>query len=107
MTEKDKEGSTYETYGAAVSFSGEEWPASGRVQAQQYGEHLSYIRNLRIDGAYTVDSEKGLPVYLLGERIRMQEKDGICLYTREEELPDYRILSIKPYRFLTLEIEKI
>lgn len=42
--QKDNEGSTYEEYGAASSFSGESWSASGKVQAQQYGQRLGYIR---------------------------------------------------------------
>ena len=50
MVKKDREGSTYEEYSAASSFSGESWPASGKVQAQQYGQRLGYIRNVKIDG---------------------------------------------------------
>ena len=34
---KDKEGSTSEEYGTASSVTGESWPASGKVQAEQYG----------------------------------------------------------------------
>lgn len=108
ITKKDKEGSTYEEWDAAASFSGESWPASGKVQAQQYGERLAYIRNLRIDGKYTMETdEKGMVSYDFGEGRKFRESDGICLYVPGEHDPDYKIISIKPYRPLKLEVERI
>lgn len=53
---KDKEGSTSEEYGAASSVTGESWPASGKVQAEQYGQRLNYIRNIRIQGSYKIQT---------------------------------------------------
>ena len=98
MVKKDREGSTYEEYSAASSFSGESWPASGKVQAQQYGQRLGYIRNVKIDGGYAIKpDENGRLHYIL---------DGICLFVSENTEPDYRIVAIKPYRFLTLEVER-
>ena len=94
MVKKDKEGSTYEEYSAASSFSGESWPASGKVQAQQYGQRLGYIRNVKIDGGYAING------------IDLMELDGICLFVGENTEPDYRIVAIKSYRFLTLEVER-
>ena len=41
---KDKEGSTSEEYGTASSVIGEIWSASGKVQAEQYGQRLNYIQ---------------------------------------------------------------
>ena len=29
---------------------GEQWPASGKVQAQQYGDRLGYILNMKVNG---------------------------------------------------------
>ncbi|MDO4341072.1 MAG: hypothetical protein Q4C91_23850 [Eubacteriales bacterium] len=108
VTQKDKEGSTYEEWGAAVPFSGESWPASGKVQAQQYGERLACIRNLRIEGRYTIETdEKGMVSYDFGNGLKIQESDGICLYVPGNHEPDYRIISIKPYRPLKLEVERI
>lgn len=105
---KDSEGSTGETYGAASTIKGEVWPASGKVQAQQYGQKLPYIRNLKIDGGYTVrPDEKGKLHYILDNGADIMELDGICLYVGETSEPDYKIISIKPYRFLTLEVEKL
>ena len=106
MVAKDSEGNTYDEYGTAVPFIGESWPAGGKVQAEQYGQRLPYIRNLRIAGDYTTKTdEKGMVHYLLPEGTDIMESDGICLHT--DQKPDYRIISIKPYRFLTLEVERL
>lgn len=141
VVKKDNEGSTYEEYGAASSFSGESWPASGKVQAQQYGQRLGYIRNVKIDGGYAIKpDENGRLHYILDNGTDLMELDGICLYGIEEKeklyqdkglivsekvlvvdkkalcvnekslnvpKPDHKIVAIKPYRFLTLEVERI
>ena len=108
IVKKDGEGSTYEEYGAASPFSGESWPASGKVQAQQYGQKLGYIRNVKIDGGYTAKSdENGRLRYILDNGSDLMELDGICLFVGENAEPDYKIVTIKPYRFLTLEVERI
>nr|DAG41262.1 MAG TPA: head closure knob [Caudoviricetes sp.] len=105
---KDKEGSTSEEYGAASSVTGESWPASGKVQAEQYGQRLNYIRNVRISGKYEVKpDEKGRMHYILENGTDIQESDGICLFVGKDAVPDYRIISIKPYRMLSLEVEKL
>ena len=105
---KDSEGSTSEEYGAASSISGESWPASGKVQAQQYGQRLNYIRNVRINGKYVSHpDDKGNVHFILEDGTDIQELDGIHLYTVKDQKPDYKIIAIKPYRFLTLEVERI
>lgn len=105
---KDREGGTSEGYGTASSVSGEIWPASGKAQAEQYGQRLNYIRNVRIQGSYKIQAdEKGRLHYILEDGTDVEERDGICLYVAADQSPDYRIISIKPYRFLTLEVEKI
>lgn len=76
IVEKDREGSTRESYGTASSVEGESWPASGKVQVQQYGERLNYIRNVRISGKYEVKpDEKGRMHYIL-------ENVGTCWTNR-------------------------
>lgn len=107
---KDKEGGEYVEYGAAVSFPGIAWPASGKVQAMQYGQRLPYIYNMNVIGEYECrfDTEKGNTVYHFSEtNMELSELDGICLFCGKEEGPDYKIISIKPYRPLMLEVEKI
>lgn len=97
---KDSEGSTNEEYGTASSISGESWPASGKAQAEQYGQRLSYIRNMRLDGKYKIRTdEKGNPHYIFEDGTDLQELDGICLYTDQDHKPDYKIISIKPISF--------
>lgn len=52
IVEKDSEGGTRERYGAASLIKGESWPASGKTQALQYGQKLSYIRNVRLSDSW-------------------------------------------------------
>ena len=108
IVEKNREGSNRESYGTASSVEGESWPASGKVQTQQYGERLNYIRNVRISGKYEVKpDEKGRMHYILENGTDIQESDGICLFVGKDAVPDYRIISIKSYRMLSLEVEKL
>lgn len=91
IVEKDREGSTRESYGTASSVEGESWPASGKVQAQQYGERLNYIRNVRISGKYEVKpDEKGRMHYILENGTDIQESDHIWRKRKEREksIPD-------------------
>lgn len=104
---KDNEGNSYTEYGLSSSFEAEVWPAGGKLQAEIYGQRLPYIRNCRIDGAYEIiTDEKGRVCYQVGSMM-LQEGDGICLHVSCKHEPDYKIISIRPYRFLTLEVEKI
>jgi hypothetical protein len=109
-TKKDKEGGTYVEYGAAISFAGEAWPADGKVQAEQYGERLSYIYNMRINGRYTIvqnQSDKQIHFVFSDIGLDVVEGAGICLFVSKDDDPDYKIISIKAYNPLRLEVEKI
>lgn len=107
-TGKDKEGSTCDVYGTACSFTAEVWAAGGKVQAEMYGERLKYIHNIRIEDTYKVETdEKGLVHYILSSGADITESDGICLFVGPESDPDYRVVSIRPYRFLRLEVERL
>lgn len=108
ITKKDKEGSAYIEYENANVIHGEVWPAGGKVQAEMYGNRLSYIQNVRIEEHYTIESdEKGVQHYVLENGANLVENDGICIYVSADKTPDYRIISIKPHRFLRLEVERI
>lgn len=88
---RDKEGGSIVTYEAAVPIQATIWPAGGRIQAEMYGERLTYIKNMEYDGQEA-----------------MQEGDGICVFVGPEADPDYRIISIKPeYTPKLMELEKI
>lgn len=58
IIEKDNEGCTTERYDLDMPFRGECWPASGKVQAEQYGIRLNYIKNLRISEGYRIEPDK-------------------------------------------------
>ncbi len=91
MVEKNEEGGSKVSYGEAVKIEAIIWPAGGRVQAEMYGERLSYIKNMEYEGTE-----------------ELAEGDGICVFTGAEELPDYKIISIKPeYSPMVLELERV
>lgn len=108
IVKKDEEGSTYTEYEDAKILHGEIWQAGGKIQAEMYGDRLPYVQNVRIEGRYTIKSdEKGVQHYMLENGADLVENDGICIYTMADQPPDYRIISIKPHRFLRLEVERI
>lgn len=68
---------------------------------------LKVTHNVKIDGGYAIKpDENGRLHYILDNGIDLMELDGICLFVSENTEPDYRIVAIKPYRFLTLEVER-
>lgn len=88
---KDKEGGSVVEYGDAVEIQAIIWPAGGRVQAEMYGERLSYIKNMEYDG-----------------QEEMTEGDGICVFTGPDDAPDYNIISIqREYRPVVMELERM
>lgn len=104
---KDREGNTYVEYEKAHSFKGESWPAGGKIQAEMYGNRLSYIQNVKIQGKYIVKPDtKGALHYIFENGLDVVENDGVCLYVSAELEPDYKIIYIRPYQPLLLEVEK-
>ncbi len=107
MQKKDNEGNSYTEYGETKPITAEVWPAGGKLQAEMYGQRLSYIRNCHIDGAYKIQTDaKGKVSYLFGTLV-IREGDGICLDVPGESDPDYKIIAIRPYRHLYMELEKL
>ena len=45
-TGKDREGGSIVEYEEAVEIKATIWPAGGKVQAEMYGERISYIKNM-------------------------------------------------------------
>ena len=107
IPKKDSEGSSYMEYGPAVSFQAEEWPAGGKVQAEMYGQRLPNIRNIRIQGTYQEVPGAGKVSYAITDGPVIGANDGICLCVGGDVKPDYRVVAMYPYRFLTLEVEKL
>lgn len=107
ISKKDKEGNSYIEYGQPSSFSAEVWPAGGKIQSEMYGQRVNNMYNCRIGEDYEIEAdEKGRIGYRIGYTT-IQEGDGICVYVPGEREPDYRIVAIRPYRYLTLEVERI
>ncbi len=103
---RDKEGSSYTEYAAPIPFQAEMWAAGGKLQTEMYGIRLPNIRNLRIDGGYKeLPGPSGKIRYRLDCGAEISVNDGICIYSDTE--PDYKVVAIYPYRFLTLEVEKL
>ncbi|WP_207706211.1 hypothetical protein [Clostridium sp. HBUAS56017] len=91
VTTQDGEGGKYEDFeDSSIIIEANIWPASGKVQAEIYGEKLKYINNMLYDGP-----------------VKLNEGDGICVYVPKESKPDYKIISIKTFSHLKIELEKI
>lgn len=104
---RDAEGGTQESFPeAGTAICGEWWPASGKLQADLYGQRLPYIRNIRLSERYEVKTDaKGRTYYYLPDRdTELREADRIGI---ETDLPQYRILSVRAERFLRLEAEAV
>lgn len=86
---EDNEGGKYPGYSEPIEIKANISPASGKLQAEIYGERLNYILNMLYDG----------PVELV-------EGDGICVYVSKDSEPDYKIISIKRYSHMAIELEK-
>lgn len=74
---RDKEGGSIVDYEAAIPIEAAIWSASGKMQAEMYGERLNYIKNMQYEGAET-----------------MREGDGICVDVGPDDTPDYKIIVI-------------
>lgn len=100
---KDSEGVPEVYYGAENEVRGEVWPASDRLQAQTYGDRVNNIMNMRFYGKYEIERQDHETVYVF-EDFSIRNGDGVCVYS---DNADYQIISIKPYKPIRLEIERI
>ena len=88
---KDNEGGTYSGYEEqATLIQANIYPATGKLQAELYGEKLNYMMNMLYDGP-----------------VPIKEGDGICVDVKATESPDYRVESIKRYYQFVIEFLKI
>lgn len=82
----DSEGGKYPSYSDPISINANIYPASGKVQAEVYGEKLKYILNMLYD-----------------ENEEITEND-VIVYNNS----DYKVISIKNYsKHKLMELEKI
>ena len=74
---RDKEGGNLTGYETAIPIEAVIWSVGGRVQAEMYGERLSYIKNMQYEGMETI-----------------REGDGICVNAASGEKPDYKVIAV-------------
>lgn len=101
---KDGEGVPVISWSEATQVEVEVWPAGGQLQVQTYGDRINSIMNVKVKGTYTIVPEGNHLSYVY-DNFTLREGDGLCIYS--DNTPDYRIISIKPYKPLKLEVERI
>ena len=99
----DNEGVPEITYGSENEVRGEVWPATDRLQAQTYGDRISNIMNMRFYGKYEIERQENETVYVFDD-FTLRQGDGVCVYS---DNADYKVVSIKPYKPIRLEIERL
>lgn len=92
----------------AAAFQCTSWPAGGRVQTEMYGNRVQDVLNVKVPGKYKVELDETTrqPIYRFQDFI-LKLNDGVCIYAASDATPDYRIVSIKPYKPLLLEVMRI
>nr|DAP78342.1 MAG TPA: head closure knob [Caudoviricetes sp.] len=87
---KTDEGIKREGYSdETIEIKAEIWPASGRLQAEIYGERLNYILNANVEKSTAI-----------------AEKDGLCVDKIDQVT--HRVISIKEYsNHKVLELERV
>lgn len=104
--DKDNEGVPIVSYGEPIELTGEAWPASGKLQVETYGNRIDGIYNCKVQGAYEIQTVEKVTSYVF-EAFTLREGDGIHLFAALDDEPDYRIISIKAYEPLSMEVEKL
>ena len=102
ITTKDSEGVPTVTYGAPARFRCEIWPASSELQIKTYGERVNAMYNVKVRGGYEINANQSVT---FKNGFTLREGDGVYVY--DSEKPDYDVVSIKLYKPLRLEIEKL
>lgn len=105
---KDQEGVPITTWGTAVEIKGEVWPATDRRVVETYGDRISGIQSVWLEGQYMLQYDNGVNKVLLRDpNYLMALGDGICLEAGPTDEPDYQVISFTPYRLLRMEIERL
>jgi hypothetical protein len=100
---KSSEGTPKTVYGDMAMVDGYSWSAGGQVQAEQYGDTLPYVRNVRLASAYKEEVQDGVMHYiLLADGVDIVERDLLIIDGLE-----YEIRCIRPDRHLYMEVVRI
>ncbi|MDO4647428.1 MAG: hypothetical protein Q4B26_02170 [Eubacteriales bacterium] len=104
-TRKDAEGGVNVGFSVpGKEISAEYWPAAGRIQSEKYGERIKYIWNVRINDRYSIVQDGNNTSYRLSDGTELREGDAVGW---DGESARYRIASIKPFRFIHMEVEEM
>ena len=104
---RDNEGVQVISWGPAIKLKGEVWPANDRRSIESYGDRITGIQSMWLQGQYMLTYESGVSKVLLRDQnYLLSLGDGICFEAGPEDEPDYQVLSFTPYDLLKLEIER-
>ena len=103
---KDSEGVPGITFGTPYTVKGYLWPATSKRQAEEYGDRINNIANMRIEGGYTFSLQNGVPTVTFTSGSALQVNDGIYVHADTTGEPDYQVISITEYEPLLLEVER-
>ena len=102
---KDNEGIPIINYESGYEVTGEIWPATSQRQIEMYGDRVSDIANVRLEGEYTITlTANNQPIVTFADGNMIHLGDGFCVYSTGD--PDYQILSFTQYEPLKLEVER-
>ena len=104
---KDNEGVPTESFGEAYEKKAEVWAASERRQIEMYGDRVSNIANVRVQGRYDIEMRNSIMHIVFEDGNSLTTGDGVCINVAQTDSPDYRVLTITPHRPVRLEIERI
>ena len=82
-TSRTSEGSYIESWSEAQELTATVWQASGRVQAEMYGERLTYIKMMEYEGSEPISVNDGICVDVAGDA----EPDYIVIAANEDYSP--------------------
>lgn len=81
---------------------------SGRIADAQSGITQQYEKRILVDEPFTVTNEDGLETFWIRDGgVSMVAGDGICIYSRPDQNPDYRIVAIYPVGHLKILLERL
>lgn len=107
IVSRDNEGVQVVSWGPAIELKGEVWPANDRRSIESYGDRITGIQSVWLQGQYMLTYESGVSKVLLRDQnYLLSLGDGICFEAGPEDEPDYQVLSFTPYGLLKLEIER-
>lgn len=107
IVSRDNEGVQIVSWGPAIELKGEVWPANDRRSIESYGDRITGIQSVWLQGQYMLTFESGVSKVLLRDpNYLLSLGDGICFEAGPEDEPDYQVLSFTPYDLLKLEIER-